>query len=35
MYYNSGDWVEHCTALAEDDDGTIRLLRRHDRVGAH
>jgi len=26
MYYNCGDWVESCTALVEDFDGSIRLL---------
>jgi len=26
-YYNCGDWVESCTALAEDFDGRIRILR--------
>ncbi len=26
-YYNCGDWVESCTALAEDDDGEIHILR--------
>jgi UDP-2,3-diacylglucosamine pyrophosphatase LpxH len=26
LYLNDGDWVEHCTALVEDDDGTLRLL---------
>ncbi len=26
-YYNDGDWVESCTALIEDFDGTLRLLR--------
>jgi UDP-2,3-diacylglucosamine pyrophosphatase LpxH len=25
-YYNSGDWVESLTALAEDDSGSIHLL---------
>jgi UDP-2,3-diacylglucosamine pyrophosphatase LpxH len=25
-YYNDGDWVESCTALAEDADGTIRIV---------
>lgn len=25
-YYNSGDWVESCTALAEDFDGKIHLI---------
>lgn len=26
-YYNSGDWVESCTAMVEHDDGRIELLR--------
>jgi UDP-2,3-diacylglucosamine pyrophosphatase LpxH len=26
LYANDGDWVEHRTAVAEDSDGTIRLL---------
>ncbi len=26
-YLNCGDWVESCTALAEDYDGTIRIIR--------
>jgi UDP-2,3-diacylglucosamine pyrophosphatase LpxH len=26
VYYNDGDWVESCTALTEDADGTIRIL---------
>jgi len=26
-YYNAGDWVESCTALGEDFDGTIKLIR--------
>ncbi|HEX4895008.1 MAG TPA: UDP-2,3-diacylglucosamine diphosphatase [Solimonas sp.] len=26
-YYNCGDWVESCTALAEDQDGHIRVIR--------
>ena len=25
-YYNDGDWVESCTALAEDAQGTIRII---------
>ena len=29
-YYNCGDWVEHCTALVENRDGRIELLRLHD-----
>ena len=26
-YHNCGDWVESCTALAEDHNGQIRILR--------
>ena len=26
LYLNDGDWVEHCTALAEDEHGAMRLL---------
>jgi UDP-2,3-diacylglucosamine pyrophosphatase LpxH len=26
MYYNCGDWVESCTALAEHHDGTLEIL---------
>jgi UDP-2,3-diacylglucosamine pyrophosphatase LpxH len=26
MYLNCGDWVENCTALAEDFEGNIKLL---------
>jgi len=26
MYYNCGDWVESCTALAEKHDGTLEIL---------
>lgn len=29
-YYNSGDWVESCTALVEDFDGKISLLKYED-----
>ncbi|MEM8781830.1 MAG: UDP-2,3-diacylglucosamine diphosphatase [Planctomycetota bacterium] len=25
-YYNCGDWIEDCTAIVEDHDGTIRLI---------
>lgn len=28
LYLNSGDWVESCTALVEEMDGTIHLVRR-------
>ena len=30
-YYNSGDWVESCTALIEDGAGRITMWRRHDK----
>ena len=26
-YHNCGDWVESCTALAEDFNGNVRILR--------
>lgn len=26
VYVNTGDWVEHCTAVAEDDAGTLTLI---------
>ena len=26
VYYNDGDWVESCTALAEDADGTMHII---------
>lgn len=26
MYYNCGDWVESCTALAEDEEGEIHII---------
>jgi UDP-2,3-diacylglucosamine pyrophosphatase LpxH len=29
-YYNTGDWVESCTALVEDYEGNIRLLYWHE-----
>ena len=29
-YYNDGDWVEHCTALIETEQGDISLLRWSD-----
>jgi UDP-2,3-diacylglucosamine pyrophosphatase LpxH len=36
-YYNTGDWVESCTALVEHGDGTLELLHRpwHGRVREH
>ncbi len=30
-YHNDGDWVESCTALLEDFDGTLRLVRWNSR----
>ena len=27
LYANCGDWVENCTALAEEADGSLRLIR--------
>jgi hypothetical protein len=27
VYCNTGDWVEHCTALIEGNDGTLSLLQ--------
>ena len=36
-YYNTGDWVESCTALVEHGDGTLELLHRpwHGRMREH
>jgi UDP-2,3-diacylglucosamine pyrophosphatase LpxH len=34
-YLNCGDWVESCTALVEEFDGTIRLLRFHENNAQH
>jgi UDP-2,3-diacylglucosamine pyrophosphatase LpxH len=34
-YYNCGDWVEHCTALVENFDGKIELLRLRDSAAAY
>jgi UDP-2,3-diacylglucosamine pyrophosphatase LpxH len=31
-YLNSGDWVESCTALVEEFDGTIRIIRFSDEM---
>jgi len=31
MYCNDGDWIEHCTALVEKQDGTIELIHWSDR----
>jgi UDP-2,3-diacylglucosamine pyrophosphatase LpxH len=33
-YLNCGDWVESCTALAEDHNGQIHLIHWHDAVAA-
>ena len=32
-YYNTGDWVESCTAIVETYDGTLELLRLDDPRG--
>jgi UDP-2,3-diacylglucosamine pyrophosphatase LpxH len=32
VYANCGDWVENCTALIEDYQGTLRLLHYSDRL---
>ena len=34
QYYNCGDWVEHCTALVENLDGRIELLRLRESSAA-
>jgi UDP-2,3-diacylglucosamine pyrophosphatase LpxH len=34
-YLNCGDWVESCTALVEEFDGTIKLLRFHEINALH
>lgn len=34
VYCNTGDWVESCTALAEEPDGTLRLIRWADESAA-
>jgi UDP-2,3-diacylglucosamine pyrophosphatase LpxH len=31
-YINCGDWVESCTAIAEDHTGQLRLIRWHDPI---
>jgi len=31
LYCNTGDGVEHCTALAEAEDGALTLLRHAER----
>ena len=35
MYYNTGDWVENCTALVEYHDGTFEILHRPLHYGVH
>lgn len=32
-YFNCGDWVEHCTALVEDWNGKVSLMRLRDNSG--
>ncbi len=32
LYCNDGDWVEHCTALTEDDNGWLKLLHWSDHA---
>lgn len=32
LYLNDGDWVEHCTALVEDERGAMRLLHWSEHV---
>jgi UDP-2,3-diacylglucosamine pyrophosphatase LpxH len=34
-YLNCGDWVESCTALAEDFSGRIHLIRWHEAIVTH
>ncbi|MBD8526250.1 UDP-2,3-diacylglucosamine diphosphatase [Pseudomarimonas arenosa] len=34
LYLNDGDWVEHCTALTEDQDGRMNLLHWSDHCTA-
>jgi UDP-2,3-diacylglucosamine pyrophosphatase LpxH len=34
-YLNCGDWVENCTALVEDFDGTMRLIHFHENSVLH
>jgi len=35
VYMNCGDWVENCTALVEESDGTIKLLHFHENNVQH
>jgi UDP-2,3-diacylglucosamine pyrophosphatase LpxH len=34
VYCNTGDWVEHCTALIEGNDGTLSLLQFYGNVAS-
>ncbi len=34
-YMNCGDWVESCTAIAEDHNGVLRVIRWRDMVAEH
>jgi UDP-2,3-diacylglucosamine pyrophosphatase LpxH len=34
-YYNCGDWVESCTALAENENGVIEMVNYHPFSAAH
>ncbi|MEM1266695.1 MAG: UDP-2,3-diacylglucosamine diphosphatase [Pseudomonadota bacterium] len=33
LYVNTGDWVESCTAVVEEEDGTLRLIRWAETTG--
>jgi UDP-2,3-diacylglucosamine pyrophosphatase LpxH len=33
VYYNCGDWMEHCTALVENWDGTFQLMKWNPQEG--
>lgn len=35
IYCNTGDWVEHCTSLIEDHDGSLHLIHWSDHVRLH
>jgi UDP-2,3-diacylglucosamine pyrophosphatase LpxH len=35
IYCNTGDWVEHCTALIEDHGGSLHLIHWSDHVRLH
>lgn len=32
IYCNTGDWVEHCTALVEEHDGTLKIMHWSDHM---